>query len=195
MSADEPLESLMARYVAGDLHAFDALYARISPRVFGYLASMTRDPTRAEDLCQTAFLKIHRGRSGWIPGSPVLPWVMAITRNTFHDSTRRSKAEIAHVTKTGEVPDVPDLDAEEGRLAIEMEADGADLGHVLADAIASLPLALREALALTKQGGMAHRDAAVVLGTTEMAVKLRVHRAYKALREILREHRDREGRP
>src|SRR6185312_3148590 len=91
----EPLESIMARYVAGDARAFDRLYRSIAPRVAGYLRAMTRDPARAEELCQTTFFRVHRGRFGWLPHSPVVPWIMAIARNAFiDDSLQRRRARV-----------------------------------------------------------------------------------------------------
>jgi len=187
MSASDPLESVMARYVAGDLQAFDDLYARVAPRVHRYLLSMTRDRMRAEDLCQTTFLKLHRGRGGWIPGSPVMPWVMAIARNALYDDSLQAKRTRVKVTTTGDLPDIGDL-AVAGE-ALEAKQSSTELNEVLAQAVDALPLRQREALALTTQGGLTHRDAAAALDTTETAIKLRVHRAYQTLRAALHKYK------
>lgn len=179
----------MQRYLDGDARAFDELYAEVSGRVFTYLLSMTRDRVRAEDLCQTTFLKLHRARAGWILGSPVMPWVMAIARNTLFDDSLRAKRARVRVTATGELPEQVDLRA----LEAEAERDAgpsSEQAEVLAAALDRLPPLQREALALTKQAGLSQRDAALALGTTETAVKLRVHRAYEALRAALRGHRE-----
>jgi DNA-directed RNA polymerase specialized sigma24 family protein len=88
------------------------------------------------------------------------------------------------VTTTGDVPDLPDLDHTE--LA---ERPSGELTEVVARAMDALPVLQREALALTTLGGLTHRDAAAALDTTEMAVKLRVHRAYEALRAALHTRR------
>ena len=171
----------MRRYVSGELRAFDELYAHLAPRVYGYLLSMTRDRVWAEDLCQMTFFKLHRGRSGWIPGAPVHPWVMAIARNTFYDEAQRARRARVRVTTTGDVPDLPDLDF----LTEMSERSSAELAEIVARAMDALPALQREAIALTTLGGLTHRDAAAALDTTEMAVKLRVHRAYEALRAAL----------
>jgi RNA polymerase sigma-70 factor (ECF subfamily) len=189
MSAEDSLEQLMQRYLEGEARAFDALYAGVSGRVFKYLLSMTRDRVRAEDLCQTTFLKLHRARAGWIPGSPVMPWIMAIARNTLFDDSLRAKRARVRVTTTGDLPEQVDA------RALELEADpdsgpSPERAERLAVALERLPPLQREALALTKQAGLSQRDAALALGTTETAVKLRVHRAYEALRAALREHRE-----
>jgi RNA polymerase sigma-70 factor (ECF subfamily) len=177
------LEEIMARYVGGDIAAFDALYKHIARRVFAYLVSMCRNPDRANDLCQTTFLKIHRGRSGWIPGSPVMPWVMAIARNVLIDDSRSRARAGARVTLSGELPEI--AAADDVLRALTEQQDAENTARALGEALANLGATQREALLLTKRSGLSIREAAQVLGTTESAVKLRVHRAYLALREAL----------
>jgi DNA-directed RNA polymerase specialized sigma24 family protein len=48
-----------------------------------------------------------------------------------------------------------------------------------------LPPQYREALHLTKTEELSLKEAALVAGTTETGMKLRVHRAYKLLRKVL----------
>jgi RNA polymerase sigma-70 factor, ECF subfamily len=51
----------------------------------------------------------------------------------------------------------------------------------------TLPEAQRTAYQLLQQEGLSLKGAAEVLGTSVTAVKLRAHRAYEALRAVLRE--------
>jgi RNA polymerase sigma-70 factor (ECF subfamily) len=51
----------------------------------------------------------------------------------------------------------------------------------------SLPETQRTAYRLLQQEGLSLKGAAEVLGTSVTAVKLRAHRAYQALRAVLRE--------
>jgi RNA polymerase sigma-70 factor (ECF subfamily) len=59
------------------------------------------------------------------------------------------------------------------------------LAERLATALARLPESQRTAFTLTRQNGLSIAEAAEVLGTTSMAVKLRCHRAAQALRAQL----------
>ena len=177
MAEAETLESLMARYVAGDAEAFDALYRETSQRVFAFFMMMTGDKARAEDLCQITYLKLHRARAGYIAQSPVIPWLMAIARNAFIDEARKRGRNKVRVTASGEVPDVTDPKT--------LEPPQLGLKEAIDRAVEALSPGQREAFVLTKHTGLSPRDAALVLGTTETAVKLRVHRAYLALREAL----------
>ena len=51
--------------------------------------------------------------------------------------------------------------------------------------IATLPETQRVAFELVKRDGLSMHEAAMVLGVSEGAVKLRAHRAYEALRHAL----------
>jgi RNA polymerase sigma-70 factor (ECF subfamily) len=178
MGDPESLEALMTRYVGGEAQAFDALYARTSQRVFSYQMMMTGDRTRAEDLCQTTFLKLHRARGGWIGSSPVMPWLMAIARNVFLDSARKRGRARVRVTTTGDLPDQVDQSS--------LRGPATGLKDAIDEAINGLPPRQREAFILTKHSGLSPREAARVLGISGTAIKLRVFRAHQALRAALK---------
>jgi RNA polymerase sigma-70 factor (ECF subfamily) len=59
------------------------------------------------------------------------------------------------------------------------------MSDALEIALQRLPESYREAIELTKITGLTIQEAASVLGTTETAVKLRVHRGYTQLRKEL----------
>ena len=59
--------------------------------------------------------------------------------------------------------------------------------RTLEHALSTLPGHYREAIELTKLHGLSGDEAAKVLSTTQSAVKLRVHRAYRLLRRTLEE--------
>ncbi len=177
----ESLESLMKRYLDGEMAAFDAIYAQTSQRVFAFQMAMTRNRQVAEDLCQTTYLKLHRAREAWISGSPLMPWLMAIARNVFLDDARKRKRARVRVTGSGDLPEVVDPRS--------TSAPPVGLREAIDRAIETLSPRQREAFILTKHSGLSPRDAAQVLGTSETAVKLRVHRAHNALRVALQPHR------
>lgn len=174
---EKTLEDLMEAYVNGSAPAFELLYERISAKLFGYLLRLTRHRERAEDLLQTTFAKVHRARSAYLLGAPVLPWVFAIARRAFLDEQRRIKHRKEHLSIDGSLPE-PRSDSHE---PIELTA-------ALESALRSLPESYREAIVLTKITGLSVAEAAQVLGSTPSAVKLRVHRGYKELRQSLEQY-------
>jgi len=174
-SADASVEELMDAYVDGSARAFDELYRRVAPNLFAYLLRLTRNRERAEDLLQITFSKIHRARSSYLRGAPLLPWILAIARRSFLDERRSASTRSEELSSDGTLPEPR---ASEAELP-------ADLSDALERALDNLPEAYREAIQLTKIAGLSIAEAAGVLGATETAVKLRVHRGYAQLRKHL----------
>jgi len=171
-------EQLMDRYVDGEPEAFEALYRRVSPNLMGYLLRLTRNRERAEDLLQITFSKIHRARGSYLKGAPVLPWILAIARRSFLDERRSANVRTEDLSPDGSLPEPQN---EERPLPTE-------LSDALEIAIGRLPETYREAIVLTKITGLSVAEAASVLGATETAVKLRVHRGYNQLRKELEQY-------
>jgi RNA polymerase sigma-70 factor, ECF subfamily len=168
-------EQLMDAYVAGSGEAFDLLYQRAAPKLFGYLLRLTRNRAQAEDLLQVTFSKIHRARASYLQGAPFLPWASAIARRSFYDDVRWARARHEALSPDGQLPDRP----------APAEAPPSDAQDALEQALGELPVKYREAIQLTKIVGLSLQEAAAVLATTPTAVKLRVHRGYLALRQAL----------
>jgi len=176
----------MERYANGDDAAFAELYDAIAPRLLGFLRKSTRDGNAAEDLMQQAFLQIHQARGSFIPGARVMPWAFAIARRLMIDSARRRRVE------RGLFLDAP---VDDDRLTSEPTAtvladavlDARRLERRVQQRLDALPEIQRTAYQLVKQEGLSLKRAAEVLGTSVTAVKLRTHRAYQALRAVLRE--------
>jgi RNA polymerase sigma-70 factor (ECF subfamily) len=76
---------------------------------------------------------------------------------------------------------LPEQQHEERTLPVE-------LSDALEVALDRLPETYREAIVLTKITGLSVAEAATVLGSTETAVKLRVHRGYNQLRKELEQY-------
>ena len=165
----------MELYVDGCAVAFDQLYRRLSPILMGYLLRLTRNRERAEDLLQITFTKIHRARASYLRGAPILPWVLAIARRSFLDERRSASTRNEDLSSDGTLPEPQPTAA----------GVPAELSDALEHALDRLPEAYREAIQLTKISGLSVSEAAEVLGTTDTAVKLRVHRGYNQLRKEL----------
>ena len=180
--ADSTLEELMQTYVEGNAFAFEEIYRRVSRLLFAYLLRLTRDRPRAEDLLQVTFVKVHRARSSYLVGAPLMPWLLAIARRTFLDERRMKKSRYEDLSSDGKLPERP----------AAPEGMNDDISDALAIALDDLPENYREAIQLTKITGLSLSEAADVLDTTPTAVKLRVHRGYNLMRdkiEVLRRAR------
>lgn len=169
----------MARYAAGDDTAFSELYDEVAPRVLAFLLRKTRDRERAEDLMQQTFLQIHRARGRFIPGSPVMPWAIAIARRLTIDEQRRAGRTARWFAD--ELPDVPDPLAPCGY----HQVSASQVAGRLDAELARLPATQRQAFELMRLDGLTLEEAALASGTTVSAIKSRSHRAYETLRGAL----------
>lgn len=180
--------ALMARYCDGDTAAFHGLYRSVAPRVLGYLVGLVRDRATAEDLLQQTFLKIHGARGAYVRGADPVPWIYAVAHRTALDELRRRQRARTHATTAPAPEDRAALGGAAEAAAAELTADrerDAAIAAALA-ALDRLPESQRHALLLTKVHGHSHAEAAAIVGATVGAIKLRAHRAYAALRELLR---------
>jgi len=169
----------MNRYADGDDAAFEPLYELLAPRVFAFALHQTHDRPMAEDVLQQTFLRLHRERGHFVRGARVMPWAFAIARHLIIDGSRRRKFEVPG----------PNCMEEDDRRAEDGQADDViaakELAVSLDAALARMPEGQRAAFELVREEGLSHADAAEVLGTTVTAIKLRVHRAYEALRGVI----------
>lgn len=180
------INEAMDRYAAGDDSAFDRLYALLSPRLYGFCLRLAVRRSDADDLLQETFLKVHRSRSTYVAGSTALHWAFAVARSVHLDRLRYKKRRPEVSSETFEGGETfPQVASE---LATpESEAQARELMIVVQKVLAALPESQRAAFILLKEEGLSVADAAAVLGATPMAVKLRAHRAYEAIRAALRE--------
>ncbi len=163
---------LMARFLGGDSAAFDALFVRHAGRVHAYLRRMV-GPATADDLTQTTFLSIVRSRERFQHGARFRPWLYAIAGNAARDFVRRARFE--KPTEDGETPE---------HVAEGLPSDPL-LERAVQRALAQLPVQQREAIVLHRFEGFSFGEIAETLGLSESAVKVRAHRGYVRLRELL----------
>jgi RNA polymerase sigma factor (sigma-70 family) len=168
-------EVLMARFCQGEARAFEALFQRYAGPVHGYLARLTGSPAAAEDLSQQTFLSVVRARGRFQEGARVKPWLYAIATNAARDWQRRRRPE--DLTEAGELP---------ATLPAELPAPrDTGLERAVQRALAELPEGQRIPIVLHRFEGMSFAEIAEAMGLTETAVKVRAHRGYARLRELL----------
>ena len=187
------LYDLMDRYVDGDKRAFAELHGRLTPRLRGFLLKLVRDEATVDDLIQLTMLKAHLARErfelrGGDPDGAVQGWYFAIARNVAMDSLRKRGRQQKRVARSAEgeggLANIADdaLTVEQTVTESEAEAEIVDRVRV---AISKLPPGQREVVELHKLSGMSMAEVAQRLEIREGAVRVRAHRAYKALARLL----------
>ncbi len=171
-AVEEGLESLMRRYQQSDSSAAPVLIHRLSPQLFNFFLAQVRDRSRAEDLLQDFWLRIHRARHTYRPGEPVLPWLYAIARRTQIDDYRRRSRVTRHEIQSEQLP--------ERAARVSQQAAARDF----ADLLKELPATQREIVLMLKVGGLSLDEVARATGASVGAVKQKAHRAYQTLRKL-----------
>jgi RNA polymerase sigma-70 factor (ECF subfamily) len=174
----EGADRAMDRYADGDDGAFPIVYDTLAPRLAAYVGHRVRDPELARDIIQQTFLQVHRARSTFVRGEAVLPWAFTIARRLIIDAARVQRSR----------PEGPARDPE-GLPEVAVGAEGRmfarETARRVAAALRTMPPLQRQAFELIKQEGVSLARAAILLGTTVTAVKLRAHRAMTTLRSLL----------
>ena len=181
----ESANAAMERYARGEDRAFSELYDALAPRLRRYLLRASGDPGRADDLLQQTMLQIHRARGRFIAGAEVLPWAFAIARRLLIDSLRRRRNERRILSLETGGHEAGPVEVAACQHGADELIDGQRLARALEAELERLPESHRLAFELVKNQGLSIREAALVLGATPTAVKLRAHRAYAALRAAL----------
>jgi RNA polymerase sigma-70 factor (ECF subfamily) len=178
----EELQRLMVGYQKADREAAAQLVERVSPMLLRFLAGPLQTRAYAEDMLQECWLRIHRSRHTYRPGTPVLPWLFAIARYTRIDAYRRRRQIDANELA---VEDVAASGPGEAALSDRVDTD-------LWRLVGQLPASQQEVIQMLKISGLSLEEVARATGSTVGAVKQKAHRAYQKLRELL--NLDREAR-
>lgn len=166
----------MDGYLAGRIDAFDALYAALAGRLRGYLTSLCRNATLADDLLQETFMQLHRSRRTYEPGRQVAPWVFAIARHVYLMHNRGARRRLRFEDRL----------AAEARRSPHVDERSAWIDRdTLARALENVPADQREALTLHHIEGWSFAEIADRLGIKANAAKTRAFRGIRTVREHL----------
>lgn len=168
---------LLAACRRGDRAAFEEVVRRTYRQVYTQALRIVGDRHEAEDVAQEAYIRVFRGLAGFRGEAQFETWLYRIVANAaITYLRRRGRFGELSVDREGEPAEIPS----DVRVA-EQAADREELSR----ALAALPLSLRSVVVLKDVYGMPHKEIAELLGTTEGAVKVRLHRARRRLKEQL----------
>jgi RNA polymerase sigma-70 factor (ECF subfamily) len=153
------------------------------------IARLVLNASEAEELAQETFVRVWQQREKFRAEAEFRPWVFSIAvnlaRNRLRWWRRRPTVSLQEWSET------------EGRGSSEsgggrVEAGGpealeaAERAAAVRDAIAALPVDLREAIVLFEYEQLSHAEIAAAVGATPKAVETRIYRAREKLRVALR---------
>ena len=163
---------LVVRLRAGDPAAFDVVHSAFNGRLYNFLARLSNRRDVAEDLLEETWLRLVKHAGRLRPDTRLGPWLFTVARHVHASYCRSRLLEDAHAAGLmGLWPHGPP-----GPSPFEV-VEASETERRLATALASLPLAYREALLLVGVEGLRHSEAAEICGVTAAAMRQRVSRA------------------
>jgi RNA polymerase sigma-70 factor (ECF subfamily) len=148
---------------------------------------MVGDPDEAEGVVQDSFIAACSKMASFRGESSLQTWLHRIVINTALMRLRKRRPERLEAEADGEYAHLPALLVENEDQPLETVL-AHELGDTINRAVKELPETLRTTLVLREFEGLSTRETAESLGISESAVKVRLHRARQALRELLDEY-------
>ena len=167
-------EALYTRMLAGDLAAFDQLYARYERPLYGFVVAQLSDQHEAEDIFHEAFLAVLRAGGRGIELRSFKAWLFQVARhlclNRVRSRKRAERALARDVSAPAAPADVYSAALEDQRLA------------ALPAAVSRLPAPLGEVYHL-RASGLSYDEVAEILEIPVGTVKSRMHETIARLRK------------
>jgi RNA polymerase sigma-70 factor (ECF subfamily) len=155
--------------------AFEELVERTNRQVYTLAHRLVGDRHEAEDVAQEAYVRVYRSLGGFRGDARFETWLHRIVANVAMSHLRRRG-------RFGEVVDEPErtsriLEAAPGPDPVERDE--------VKRALAQLPAGQRAAVVLKDVYGFSCQEIGERMGLSEGAVKVRLHRARRRLKELL----------
>jgi len=185
-------EYLMEQLNVGREDALAELVRRYQQDVFRFCLHYLKNVEVAKEMTQETFLRVYAARDRFDVARRFKPWMLCIARNLCLNEIKRKKAvqmetleEYASASRedTGEIGQTAMDGPAEVLMADERRA-------ALSRALEGLADDAREIVKLRFFERMQARDIAEIIDSTEGAVRTRLHRILRQLREVCAAEKD-----
>ena len=175
-STEESVQ-ILKRAIAGDRDAFDQIVLRYERRVLMTAWRLLGRREDAQDAAQEVFLRLYKYMNRFDENRALLPWLYRMTVNVCHDLRRKRRPDDALAGgDVGQAEPAYDPAAEitrsEQRLIIET-------------ALEKLTEKERAAVVLRDIEGLATREVAGILGSSETTVRSQISMARVKIRKFV----------
>lgn len=169
-------EELMFAVKEGDLDALSPLFEKYHVNLYNFFLRLTRERESSRDLTQNVFSRILKYRSSYDENQAFKTWMYKLARNVhidYYNKNRYLSSDYLHLENI----------AGDDRNAVD-EMEDSERKEILKEALEQLPVEQKEVLELSKFQGLKYEEISKITGSSIPAVKVKVHRAIKKLKEI-----------
>jgi RNA polymerase sigma-70 factor (ECF subfamily) len=169
---------------------FEVLFEKARPQLLALARRIMRNEADAEDVVQQAFIQGLRNGHRFEARAQATSWMYRITYNAALMAlrTKRRKGASSLDGLPQEVAEVHvsnSRDEEAFKLDPDHNAERAEMRAAIAEAMAQLAPIDQKIVGLRINEGCSTQEVAKEMGLSAAATKTRLHRARKALREVL----------
>jgi RNA polymerase sigma-70 factor (ECF subfamily) len=187
-------ESLMLRFAAGDVGAFERIYDRHERPVYRFLLRSVRIPALADELLQEVWISVIRNAAAYKPQALFTTWLYRIARSRLVDHWRARDPEVLESldepAAAGCDATVMDLVPADPSVEPEIRVMERAQARAFVAAVEELPAPQREAFLLHVEAGLTHEQIAAITGAGAETVKSRIRYASAKLRAMMQPWRN-----
>ncbi|MEL7122100.1 MAG: RNA polymerase sigma factor [Bacteroidota bacterium] len=170
-------EKLMQRVRMGEVQYLGLLFERYHKILFTFFYNRNKDIQLSEDLVQNVFLQILKNKHQYKGNGLFKHWLFVIARNTKNNHFRKTKVQFFDTLEDWKEK-ITDETINPSRSMMHQE----DMS-LLKVALNQLDPEKKEILMMSKMQGMKYKEIGEKLGYSEGAIKVKVYRALKELKE------------
>ena len=187
--------AVIARVLAGEVNAYESLIERYKTRVFSVVANHVPGADVAE-VAHDVFVDAFRSLKSYAGRKPFEHWIspIAVRRCCDYWRRRHRRHDVPVTSLSPEGSEWVERVMGEGAMEEHRQREEAKAARELLDGVlAKLPAKDRMALTLVHLEGRSVGEAAELLGWSAVNVKVRAHRARRAMKGMIEELMNERG--
>jgi RNA polymerase sigma factor (sigma-70 family) len=186
--SEEADETLMQRYAAGDVRAFETLYARHEMKIWRYLYRSVCNQATADELMQEVWFAVCRSAQRYAPSARFTTWLFTLAHHRLVDNHRHARPTYSLEAAREHGEPWADTLVDTGSADPLRQAEARQGTDALILALERLPPEQRDAFLLQAEGELSLEEIAATSGVSFETAKSRLRYARAALRRALQAH-------